>query len=100
MNSHRPAEAYAPVTLEDAALSKDKIPAPAEWSELMGRTTPFAAYSDLRSQAEWGKMTALFGMTSQNVQNLPSLRGKNLSFTTDQFKKDQPAELGRVLISA
>ena len=81
------------VRLDDSAISKDKIPAPAELSELMGRSMPFHAYSDLRSTREWGKMTAIYGMTLQNVQSLPSLRGKQIHFTPDSPARNQQGEL-------
>jgi hypothetical protein len=81
------------VRLDDSAVSKDKIPAPAELSELMGRSVPFHAYSDLRSTREWGKMTAIYGMTLQNVQSLPSLRGKQIRFSSESPVRNQQGEL-------
>jgi hypothetical protein len=82
------------VGLDDFIISKDKMPAPAELSELMGRTTPVSAYSGLaKSAREWGKMTAIYGMTSENIQNLPSLRGKEISFAVDGLKKNQKSNI-------
>jgi hypothetical protein len=81
------------IRLDDAALSKDKIPAPAEISELMGRTTPMNAYSGLVSAREWGKMSAIYGMIFQNVQSLPSLRGKEINFTDKGPQRNQKADI-------
>jgi hypothetical protein len=81
------------VRLDDSAVSKDKIPAPAEISELMGRTAPISAYSGLVSAREWGKMTAIYGMTFQNIQSLPSLRGKEISFDVDGPQRNQKGDI-------
>jgi hypothetical protein len=104
MKSSR-ANANAPSTvqmkLDDSAVNKDKIPAPAELSELMGRSMPGNAYSELGSSREWGKMTGIFSMTFQNIQSLPSLRGKKIQFTTtDGVQKKLHAEPKDLLLHA
>jgi hypothetical protein len=81
------------VRLDDSAVSKDKIPAPAEISELLGRTAPISAYSGLVSAREWGKMTAIYGMTFQNIQSLPSLRGKEINFAVDGPQRNQKGDI-------